>query len=351
MADRRRAFAVLLLLARPQLTAAEAQRAGTLAVRLDGDDWAAIARAAVAQRTAPWVARNVRILGLSAAADATEQLREGTREAARRAAHTDATLAVLRDLVGAPGAPAMLIKGRAVEARAYPADVLRPQVDVDLAVRPGSRGALIAELEGRGFRRFDRSRSGHQIAMRQPGGPILELHLTLVCPFRFAPFARPRTSERIFARAGLCDGLLVPSDVDHTAVLLVHLVEAGYADLRHVADLAAWLRAVEPDPDAVWAVARRWQATRAVATGLEVVARHSPDALGLGWRAVTADVPRDWQATAAEALRQIAMRSLRRGRLMHPRWVEAAGLMSHLDRPVRWAASWLAPGRCGAIAP
>jgi len=335
------------LLARPLFPDDVARRARDVCARLDAVSWKRLAGRAVHQRVASWVLSNIDAARIEAPAAARRTLRQGAKTLAMRTLASDVLLRRLQPLITGKRPDAMLIKGAVVESRAYPKGVLRPQVDVDIVARPGCMATVMSGLGERGFTRTWTSRSGHDIGMREPDGPgIVEVHRTIVCPYRFAPFASPAVNERLFERAIRNgpgqgdDGRLVPCDVDHTAFLLVHLVEELFTDLRHIADAAAWLRAVEVDPGAVWSVAASWHARRAVATAVAAIAAFDPGALGSGWRAVVSDSPSDLREIAATVSRRMADRWRRAGQ-RHPRWLEGIGLALHLDDAAWFGLSYL----------
>jgi hypothetical protein len=338
---------LLIALARPELDPATAAQTRTLAGRATAADWLALAESASGQRSSAWVWHNAVLLGLEPAPAAKKALLRASRALTRSTMAADALLRRIEPLLVGPAPPAMLVKGAVVEARAYPAGLMRPQLDVDIVARPGAMPEVVAWLRERGFKDHWTTRSGHELALADPEAPsVVEVHRTILCPYRFAPFARPEVSERLFARGQRDErGRLVPGDIDHTAFLLTHLVELVYADLRHVADCATWLRRVSVDPAAVQAVGATWLATRAVAAGVLAVERFDPGALGLGWRALVSDAPDDLQALCAAATRAGVGEFLFRRLRLHPRWLEGIGLTLHLDRPARFLATYLRPPR------
>jgi hypothetical protein len=339
------------LLGRPVLHGDEAQELRTVVQSLDAQRWQALARRAVGRRTAPWVLGHIRSLGLPVDPTARQLLDQGEREAVQRTLECDQVLFRLAPTLLEGVNPAcMVLKGRAIEARVYPVGVMRPMVDVDVLVRPGQRIRVRQALEALGLRRTWRSRSGH-IAMwsTERGAGTVEVHERPLCPFRFAAMASDAAMAGLTARAVRGPtGWLEPDPIDHTAFLLIHLLEYIYADMRHLADLALWLRVVRPDPEQVVDRLREWQGLAAGAAAALAVAAWDPGAVdpALLQRA-TAEAPgRGPQRWVAAGLRTYAGARVRWTARPHGQWLEAAGLMAHLDRPWRWLASWtpLGPG-------
>ncbi|MFZ4578308.1 MAG: nucleotidyltransferase family protein [Myxococcota bacterium] len=339
------------LLGRPVLHGDEVQELRAMVQGLDAPRWQALARRAVSRRTAPWVLGHIRSLGLAVDPLARQLLDQGEREAVQRTLECDQMLFRLAPTLLEGADPAcMVLKGRAIEGRAYPAGVMRPMVDVDLLVRPGQRIRVRQALEVLGLRRTWRSRSGH-IAMwsAERGAGAVEVHERPLCPFRFAPMAADTAMAGLNARAVRGpNGWLEPDPIDHTAFLLIHLLEYIYADMRHLADLALWLRAVRPDPERVVDRLREWQGLAAGAAAARSVATWDPEAVDPALlRMATAQAPgRGPQRWVAAGLRTYAGARVRWTARPHGQWLEAAGLMAHLDRPWRWLASWtpLGPG-------
>lgn len=343
------AFALLLLLGRPVLSATLRARAEQDSGRLKAEDWAQFVEAARSRRVAPWVLKHVRDLKLRLPPDSAAELARASLEMVMHTTAADALLNRIEPLMAGEDAPAMLIKGASIEARAYPTGTARPQLDVDLLVRPGRWHAVEQWLIARGFSGFFATRSGHELGMRDDPSTFIELHRTLLCPFRFAPFTRPATSERLFARGQLDpDGRLTIGDVDQTALLLVHLLEDAFVDVRHIADAARWLRSVPVRPDAAWAEVERWQARRAAAAGLRAIRAHDPGAVGPEWLALERTAPRGPQEWVAGAFRRAALTAVSDAGRAHARYIEGLGLMAHLDRPWRWAFSYVVPRAVGA---
>ncbi len=338
-----RAEQLLVALSRPRLVEQHVPRTQQLGQSATSHMWLYVAERAKSLRTAPWVWHHADQLGLDLPDEASTLLKNACRAIARKTIAADVLLDRLVPLLVGDQPPAMLIKGSVIEQRVYPQGLMRPQVDIDIVACPGRMAYIVERLYDEGFTHAWTTRSGHEIGLADPSAPsVVEIHRTILCPYRFAPFADAHVSRWLFERAQRDrQGRLVPHDVDHTAFLLVHLVELIYADMRHVADAATWLRCVQVDPAAVWAVACEWQAQRALAAGLGAVQRFDPGALGVGWRSVIAAAPRDAQSAVAAGLRAwVADYQLRRGR-QHPRWMEGIGLALHLDRPLWFFGSYV----------
>lgn len=145
----------------------------------------------------------------------------------------------------------------------------------------------------------------------------------------------------LFARAERGrTGWLQPSDVDHSAVLLVHMVFGLYGDLRHLADAALWLSAVRPDGRALAERLHAWQAARAGAAGLREVQAFDPQALAPDTAAALSLLPAD--LLAARLARRVAVLAHRAQPLL-PAWLDFAGVFAHLDRPLPAALRRLRP--------
>ena len=337
------AWLFLRQLARP--AAAAAASAGDL----DAQEWLVLARLAAAGGTAPWVLTNLDTLGILAPPAARSVLQRGQAAILARTLEADRTLAhVAPRLLEGADPPCLLIKGRAVERRAYPIAVPRPSVDVDIVPRPEAADEAAARLRELGLRDTVRSPSGHVVTFERPGGSgVVELHHRPLCPLRFGGLGPRSSIAELFARAVRGqDGWLEPAPVDHTAILLVHLTFGLYGDLRHLADAGMWLRALQPDPLAVAERLRQWRALRAGTLALGALRDFDPDAVHPGWATVLPQAQHD--SRLARLARALAAPYHRR-QVALPPWLDAAGVLAHTDQPLfALGRRLLPPGLDGA---
>lgn len=241
---------VLLALSRPVLP--PGLQAGLIqwTPQLAPQAWQALARRAASDRTATWWLAHAQALDLAIPPQARKQLDKSARDELLRALACDQLLAALADVTQGQTAPALAFKGLAVERTTYPPALLRPRADLDLLVRPGHLSEVLAAAQRLGLRETSRSRSGHTRHLIDPhGGAALDLHLRPVDPWRFPRFAAEATTQAWFDRARpLSDPpLLVPDPIDHTALLLLHLVPGLLTSPRHLGDALHWLATIRPD--------------------------------------------------------------------------------------------------------
>lgn len=312
---------------------------------LDGRDWMILARLAAAGGTAPWVLANLQALGMSPPPQALALLRRGQANILARTLEADRTLALIApQLLDGNDPPCLLFKGRAVERRAYPSPLQRPSVDVDIVPRPDRAAEAAARLRGLGLRETVCSPSGHVVTFAGPGGSsVVELHHRPLCPLRFGGLGRRSSVAELFARAVRGqDGWLEPHPIDHTAILLVHLTFGLYGDLRHLADVGMWLRALHPEPRAVAETLRAWQAQRAGTLALAAVRDFDPDAVQASW--TTALPQRQHDSRLARLARAVAA-PYHRQQVALPNWLDGAGVLAHTDKPLMALGRRLRPPR------
>ncbi len=327
--------ALLLLrqLARPLLSA-EPRTLRALAADLQPHDWLALSRICAAQGTAPWVLAHCEASALPLPPPARAVLRQGLAKTLARTLDADRTLARIAPLLlEGPSPPCLLLKGRAVEARAYPPGVLRPCVDVDVLPHPDRAAEAVKRLTQLGFIETARSPSGHVVTFTErDGSGVVELHHRPLCPLRFPGLASRGATADLFVRAQRGPtGWLAPDDVDHSALLLVHLLFGLHGDLRHLADAGMWLRAVRPDGKALAARLLDWQAARAGAAGLSEVQAFDPQAVSPETAAALALLPAD---VLPASLARRAARLAQRKQPLLPGWLDFVGVLAHLDRPL-----------------
>jgi len=309
--------------------------------RLTAEQWRAALKLCGQMRTSPWLELHAQHLNLPDAVRA-ELAAQALAVVTRTLDADRCLLQVTPGLLDGAEAPALLLKGRAIELRAYPPHALRPAVDVDILVRPGAQDKVESHLSKLGYKQSWQSRSRHNAMwMEQGGGNTVEIHRQILCPLRYPPFLQPQITQALFDRAVMLDRWLVLQVADQTAHLLVHLNEGVYADWRHLADLSQWLQRVVVDPAEVAARLRQWQAVRAGAAALVALKTYEPAALGAQWQPLIIGENHDLQALLAKATRVAAVWHLRRRGYPPPRLLEAAGLCAHLDQPLPWLLSWL----------
>ncbi len=308
---------------------------------LTAPQWRAALKLCGQMRSSPWLELHTRRFDLPR--DVRAELAAQSLAVVARTLDVDrCLLQVTPKLLDGPSAPALLLKGRAIELRAYPAHVLRPAVDVDILVRPGAQEEVENHLSALGYKQAWQSRSRHNAMwMEQGGGNTVEVHKQILCPLRYRPFAQTQLTQDLFDRAVMLDRWLCLQVADQTAHLLVHLNEGAYADWRHLADLGQWLRNVTVDAQEVAVRLKAWRASRAGTAALIALQSYDRAVLVAQWQGLIASNSRDLQAVLATATRELAVGHLRWRGYPPPRWLEAAGLCTHLDQPLPWLKSWL----------
>jgi hypothetical protein len=318
---------LLVLLARPVVRLQDLREIQTSAAILAPQAWHRLADRALQTRTAPWVLRHLEALDLPAPPAVLQALTTLHDAMLLRTLDCDQLRARIAPLLQGPDSPALLLKGRAIEARAYPQGVPRPTVDVDILVRPGCLSRLENALQDMGLRPI--SAPGlHVRGWALPDARAgLDVHTFLLDPRRFPVLARH--PSRLFATAAVGpSGLLELDPLDQTAHLLVHLITGLYADLRHLGDAAQWLEVVRPDPRKLAQVLREWRAERAGRAAL--LALHWFDPRGGAQERLRALGGPGWSERAFATL---ARQHLQRVGTVHPRWLAGLGLLAHLDAP------------------
>ncbi len=324
----RKTLALLVHLARPSIRVENLPEIRELAPRLTPRDWERLADRALQTRTAPWVAAHLHALELPVPPPVLAALDALAQSMLQRTLDCDQLRLHVAPLLQGPDAPTLLLKGRAIEARAYPPAVPRPSVDVDLLVRPGSLDRVEKALYRLGLRPHT-SPGKHVRGWALPGARAgIDLHAYLMEPLRFPKLARQPSALFSRAQEGP-SGHLELDPLDQTAHLLAHLATGLYADLRHLADAALWLEVVRPSPRALTQVLREWQALGSARAALLAVQWFDP-------RGPAQALLREMGGAGlrAQGFAHAAKVHLRAVGTPHPRWLEAAGLMAHLDRPM-----------------
>lgn len=336
----RATLTLLLALARPVLAESAREPIQALARRLPGPAWARLADRALQTRTAPWILSHSDALRLPMPAAVRTELLAVAQDTLRRTLDCDQVRLQLAPWLRGPDAPLLLLKGRAIEARAYPAGVMRPTVDVDVLVRPGHARRMSQAFRQAGLQPLGPA-GRHVRGWAAPGARGgVDVHQTIVDPLRFPVLGTLAEREALFTRSttlarGQDQDMRVLEPLDQTAHLLLHLGTGLYADLRHLADTAQWLAFVQPNPQALAARLRHWQAVRAGRSALAAVRWFDPERAGKVATATLAalgepDLPAQVFAVAARTWLQVAGQ-------VHPRWLEALGLAVHVEHPAAFA--------------
>ena len=308
-------------------------------LHLTATDWEAIVGRAGAHRWASWLLIHVRTRNLPVSDPLLAILRRHAAEEMRRSLELSLLLARLQTLFEDPAPAALLLKGRGIEHRAYPPDVLRPSTDIDLLVRPGRLGQVRRFLLQLGLTHQGGTRAGHVQNWRSADGHhVVEVHRTPLDPWRYPAMASTRVVHAWFARAQRVEGRLVPDEVDQTALLLVHLAQMLFADVRHTGDLAQWLIVVQPDPQRVTDRLRDWHCVRTGLAGLSVLLAFAPE-LAPRWAPMLRHAPADLRQQLARASRWVAWVHYRHQPTDLPPKLEAVGWALHLDNPWPWLVS------------
>jgi hypothetical protein len=312
-------------LARPLLTSADVEAVRELAVDLDTRAWQTLTERWLSLRVGAWVHSHVQTHALSLPDTAAAPLAAQWLNTVQRAVACDQLRDLLAPLLRGHRAPLLQLKGSVVEARAYPAGVLRPHFDLDLLVRPGEQTWQSA-LRELGLRPTT-PRQGHAQSWRLPDAPVtVDLHFALADPRLHPALERGPQREALFARARVgADGLLQLDELDQSAHLLVHLGPGLYGDWRHLADAALWWRAVQPDPLVLTERLASWRA-QAVARSAVLALHWFDPALPLGGLQLALGGP-GWRARGIGRLAQVWLED---GAYPWPRWLAA----------VAWAAHW-----------
>lgn len=324
---------LLVLLARPVVRPQDLPEIKRLAACLAPGSWHLLADRALYTRTAPWVLQHLQALPLPVPSQVLASLAALRDSMLQRTLDCDQVRARIAPLLQDVHGPALLLKGRAIEARAYPPGVLRPSVDVDLLVRPGSLPRVEKALQDLGLRPIG-PEGRHVRGWALPGARAgLDVHSYLLDPRRFPQFARH--PSRLFARAAVGpSGLLELEPLAQTLHLLAHLTTGLYADLRHLADAAQWVAVVRPDPRELAGLLRAWHLESAGRAALAAIHWFDPhagadallDALGgAHWR--------------GKAFAVVARQHLCHAGTVQPRWLAGLGLLAHLESPLGQIAS------------
>ncbi len=330
-------FALLHLLCRPCLPDDAPHR---LAAILGPIDWSTLLRKLHHYGGLNWAWAHTQQLGVPLPPEHRTALRRGMQREVARAMLTTEVLDALAPLIRGPKADVLVMKGRAVEARAYPAEVLRPSNDLDLLVRPGKRDSVAAWLRAAGWRPVLTVGDGHAQLWHGPQRRgAIDLHEAPLSPSRFRGLS-PNEVAGLFAQAiRLDDGTWTLDEIAQTALLLGHLHAGVFTDLRHLADLGRWLTVVAPDPATVAARLTRWGGRRCFHAAITATQRWDAATLPAAWR-----TPRSQPSIRELRWRvwlDLAWRGSEQGQLEPPLWVRRAALLSHLDAPAAYTLSQL----------
>ena len=326
-------FALLHLLCRPYLPEDAAQRLAAIEGPIQ---WPTLLRKLQHFGGMNWVWGHAQSLHVVLPPAHRATLRKGMQREVARAMQTMQTCDALAPLIRGPKADGLLMKGRAVEARAYDEHVLRPSNDLDLLVRPGRRDAVEQWLRRAGWTPVVMVGDGHaQLGHGPNQRGAVDLHEAPLSPLRFLGLG-PDAVQHLFTEAvALNDGTRTLSAVAQTALLLGHLHAGVFTDLRHLADAARWLTVVRPDPDLVAATLTRWGGRRCFSAAISAVQRWDAGALPAPWRHLrSASKARDlrWRVWLDRAWHGSEL-----GLVEPPLWLRRVALLSHLDAPASYA--------------
>jgi hypothetical protein len=295
-----------------------------------------------------WFLGHAQTLDLLLPPAVLRQLQRGMRKEVARAMLTTATYEDLAPLLRTSRRDVLLLKGPAVEARAYPAHLMRPSNDLDLLVRPGRRTQVEIWLRNAGWTRVLGGGDGHADLWHGPGRRgAIDLHDAPLSPLRFRRLTTAAVHRQFDEATQLQDGTWTLNDVAHTALLLAHLHAGVFTDLRHLADLAQWLDAVRPAPAAVESALQRWGGGRCWRAAITALQRWDNPVLPAPWRDI--QLAQTWRDITWRPLLHRAWLGSAQGRVEPPHWLRRAALLGHLDAPQTYAFERLR-ARCGRAA-
>ena len=247
------AYRVLRSLLRPDVPHLHRQAVGAELDILSAEQRAWLVGRVLQERGSAWLLEHHRVGMVRLQAHELSQLQVAAGRDLRRTLEADALRRQLQPLLCGNGPQLLLLKGASIEQLVYPKGVMRPCIDVDVAVVPAQQPAVEAYFAELGLVCIHRDKSGRTAHFGQPsGGATLDLHLRLACPKRFPRYATLHHLEAAVARStALADGTRVLAQADATLHLLVHLAAGLGGDLRHLADAAQWLKVCVPDAGAL----------------------------------------------------------------------------------------------------
>ena len=182
---------LLLLLARPELTAEQAQRAVALSGRVT--DWETFKRIALEHQGLPLAYRHLsRLSGAAVPADVLDRMHRLALLLAAQSLRVEAAIRAFQDQCLAPtGARHAFLKGFPLGARYYDAPALRPCRDIDVLVDPGALIPLILRARRAGYRLCEAEatlsdrdlaaycRFSTDVSIVSPDGVLIEVHKSL----------------------------------------------------------------------------------------------------------------------------------------------------------------------------
>jgi hypothetical protein len=210
------------------------------------------------------------------------ELQERYRSAARVGVARSLGAEVLQRALERRKIPALLLKGAALVTLVYGDPGRRTMGDIDLLVPPErweealetarEAGAQVVEAPQRpvSLRHF------HEVHLVLPGGGLGDLHRRLTPWPLFTPNL-PGLFQRATSPSGATEAgpsaALLPTPEDLLLSLVIHAAKDGFRlPLRAVVDGLLLLAVAAPDPGVVEHRARTWQARRATARWLQVLA-------------------------------------------------------------------------------
>ncbi|MCO4763512.1 MAG: nucleotidyltransferase family protein [Myxococcales bacterium] len=321
-------FEMLHLLCRPSLpTDAEIRRdaiAGAV-------DWRHVTVRLLHYGGAMWAWQHIQSLGLDVPTQQAERIARAARTEVGRALLTDQVRNQLAPLLTGERPEALILKGRAIEERAYPDGLFRPSNDLDLLVRPGRRGYVEQWLRDRDYAPVAVGRD-EQLWHGPDRSGAVDIHDAPLRIARFSGLSAVRVSALFDDTVALHSGGSTLADDAHTALLLGHLHAGVFTDLRHLADVAQWLNTVQVSPTEVRSVLRQWGGRRCFDAAMTALLAWDSEVLPKPWRQfgsapALSDWPWRWVVERAAA-------GSRAGEIQPPGWLRRGGLLTHLDSPL-----------------
>jgi Uncharacterised nucleotidyltransferase len=274
--------------------------------------------------------------------------------------HVATTLEQVIPVFEAAGVKPVALKGPVLAERLYGDVLLRPCMDLDLLVAPGTLDTARRALEDAGYAGDTALQASyllqhaHHLHFSRPGAPSIELHFRAYAGFGVVLAASAlldRAVPHVFLRRST---LLVPSPEDEFIYLAVHAAGHSFVRLVWLYDLKLLLRR---HPTLDWdEVGRRAEslgvasavgyATRLLEDWLDVAPAKIPRVLAhRGARAVMADrLLAEVSAPRARSIRDnvggLVFTALLCDRVTSTAWL----LQHHIGRAVRHRLQRLAPG-------
>jgi hypothetical protein len=346
---------------------AASRRALWLALRPDGGDFAAWARARASAVHWPWVLRNAEAhklapllaarlaeAGVDASLDAglRRRLFLARAEAAQRAATAERTLAVVAAACADAGVPFFVVKGSVLAHQVYGDPHLRRFADVDVVVhradvpraetalaalgyQPGGVAGLLAARPATDAERaraqaltreFDRRHLAAHTWGAPPGTDLLSIDLHWhVSPARLRVDERHVWEQTVpITLAGTAARTLTPAaTIIHLAAHAATCLLNGFR-LLHLVDVAWAATRFADQGAATWALAARWRVAPFLAQVLAIAERLLASELPLAAAPGAPRPSRPWIAAATSETFLLDAAALARRPLAARLWREAA---------------------------